>query len=152
MLNDLFVAFPALRSDLDCRAEWAGVLPPPSAFTPEAKAAQKAAITDARVAQPTLGITGMAMADLLGRLGVHPAMAAGHSYGELVAATPGVISQADLLALSRKRAEAILSSTGLRSRRHGRRHRRSGYHRGGPGSTPAPTTWSWPTATAPISR
>jgi acyl transferase domain-containing protein len=53
--------------------------------TPEDEAAQKAALTDTRAAQPALGVAGLAMAKLLQRHGVEPNMLAGHSYGELVA-------------------------------------------------------------------
>ncbi|WP_399462026.1 acyltransferase domain-containing protein [Streptomyces sp. sk2.1] len=53
------------------------------------------------MAQPALGIVELAAADLLGSLGVRPAMAAGHSYGELAAlGAAGVFAPEDLLAAS----------------------------------------------------
>ncbi|TXS75512.1 acyltransferase domain-containing protein, partial [Streptomyces sp. sk2.1] len=56
---------------------------------------------DTAVAQPALGIVELAAADLLGSLGVRPAMAAGHSYGELAAlGAAGVFAPEDLLAAS----------------------------------------------------
>jgi acyl transferase domain-containing protein/NAD(P)-dependent dehydrogenase (short-subunit alcohol dehydrogenase family) len=111
MLRELFLAFPQLRRLLDMGLPWLDALFPPTAWTEEQRTEQKAAITDTRVAQPTLGITGLAMADLLERAGVQPAMAAGHSYGELVAlCRAGVFGEADLLELSLERAEAILEA------------------------------------------
>src|SRR5262249_7255306 len=86
---------------------------PPTAFTKEAKAAQQAALTDTRVAQPALGIVDLAVADLLRSFGVQPDMAAGHSYGELAAlAVAGAIGEGDLLALSAARGEAIVAAAG----------------------------------------
>jgi len=111
MLRELFLAFPPLRRLLDMGLPWLDALFPPTAWTNEQKAEQKAAITDTRVAQPTLGIAGLAIADLLERAGIQPAMAAGHSYGELVAlCRAGVFEEADLLQLSLERAEAILEA------------------------------------------
>jgi acyl transferase domain-containing protein len=113
MLRDLFVMFPWLQRHLRVGDEYVEAMFPPGAHTREERAAQKAAITDTRVAQPTLGLAGQAVYDLLGQVGVRPAMSAGHSYGELVAlATAGAIDEADLVALSRRRAEAILSAAG----------------------------------------
>ncbi|HTJ24634.1 MAG TPA: SDR family NAD(P)-dependent oxidoreductase [Candidatus Limnocylindria bacterium] len=113
MLADLFVAFPALRALLVEGARYAGTIFPPTAFTPEEKARQQAALTDTRVAQPALGIAGLAVHDLLASFGVRPAMAGGHSYGELVAlCAAGVIDRADLLAMSAARAEAIMGAAG----------------------------------------
>ncbi len=113
MLADLFVAFPWLRHHLVAGAEWLPLLYPPTAFDRDTAAAQRDAITDTRVAQPVLGMAGMAMAELLGALGVHPDAVAGHSYGELVAlAVAGALPGADLLPLSRLRGEAILAAAG----------------------------------------
>jgi malonyl CoA-acyl carrier protein transacylase len=70
-----------------------------------------AALADTRVAQPALGVAGLAMADLLGRCGVRPDAVAGHSYGELVAlAWAGSLPAGELVALSRARGEAILAA------------------------------------------
>ncbi|MGF7236205.1 MAG: beta-ketoacyl synthase N-terminal-like domain-containing protein, partial [Frankia sp.] len=113
MLADLFVAFPRLRSLLMAGAPWARTMFPPTAFTREEAAAQVAAITDTRVAQPTLGIAGLAAHTVLSSLGVRPAMAAGHSYGELVAlAATGALDPAQLPGLSAARADAILGAAG----------------------------------------
>jgi acyl transferase domain-containing protein/NAD(P)H-dependent flavin oxidoreductase YrpB (nitropropane dioxygenase family)/acyl carrier protein len=111
MLADLFVAFPELHDLLRLGAPWLDRLFPGAAFTPEQRAAQQRAITDTRVAQPTLGIADLAMAKLLRRFGVVPSMLGGHSYGELVALTvAGSIPESALLALSEARADCILEA------------------------------------------
>ena len=112
MLRDLFDAYPELDPVLALGARWQGFLYPPAAATPEDEAAQKAALTDTRVAQPALGIAGLAMAKLLQRHGVQPNMLAGHSYGELVAlCVAGALPEASLLGLSELRGSRILEST-----------------------------------------
>lgn len=113
MLRDLFVYFPALQSDLQAEPELAALMFPPKALSESQQAAQQAAITDTRAAQPALGLAGTALFRWLSALGLKPAMAAGHSYGELVAlSTAGVFSTADLIALSKARARCILDSVG----------------------------------------
>ena len=113
MLADLFVAFPRLHGLLELGAKWLPKLYPATAYTKEAKAAQQDAITDTRVAQPTLGIVELAAAHVLRACGVRPDMAAGHSYGELAAlCIAGALDEADLLALSEKRGEHILAAGG----------------------------------------
>ncbi len=111
MLRDLFVAFPELQRYLEQGARWKDLVFPPTAWTPEEEVAQQAAVTDTRVAQPALGIGGLAMASLLQRFGVRPDMLAGHSYGELVALTvAGALPEASLLDLSELRGRRILES------------------------------------------
>ncbi|MFB6813923.1 SDR family NAD(P)-dependent oxidoreductase [Streptomyces sp. NPDC056347] len=111
MLADLFVAFPELHRYLHLGARWAEALHPPTAFDADTKAGQLARITDTELAQPALGIVELAAAELLGELGVRPAMAAGHSYGELAAlGAAGVFAPEDLLAASAARAAAILGA------------------------------------------
>ncbi|MFC0439599.1 type I polyketide synthase [Kutzneria buriramensis] len=113
MLAELFVAFPEIQHLLHLGRDWADAIFPPAAFSPDAAAASKARITDTRAAQPALGIAGLAVNQLLGRLGVTPDLLAGHSYGELVAlSAAGSFGPATLLALSRARAESILGATG----------------------------------------
>ncbi|MFE7116603.1 beta-ketoacyl synthase N-terminal-like domain-containing protein, partial [Streptomyces sp. NPDC057654] len=116
MLADLFVAFPELHGRLRLgAARWADTLHPPTAFDDATAAGQLARITDTAVAQPALGIAGLAAAELLATVGVRPDMIAGHSYGELVAlAVAGAFTPEDLLTASAARAEAILS--GVRAR------------------------------------
>ena len=113
MLSDLFVAFPRLRHHLAPLGDLASVMFPPAAFTRDDAQRQRAAITDTRVAQPTLGVAGLAMHELLGNVGVHPDLAGGHSYGEVVAlAAAGALDHDDLVALSAARAAAILGAAG----------------------------------------
>ncbi|MBO2453844.1 SDR family NAD(P)-dependent oxidoreductase [Actinomadura barringtoniae] len=114
MLADLFVAFPRLQRLLRlAEGRYAGTMFPPAAFTPEDADRQREAITDTRVAQPTLGIAGLAVHRLLTELGVRPDLAGGHSYGELVAlCAAGVFGDDDLISLSAARAEAILAAAG----------------------------------------
>ncbi|WP_329521637.1 SDR family NAD(P)-dependent oxidoreductase [Spirillospora sp. NBC_01491] len=112
MLADLFVAFPRLQRLLRLDGgRHAPAMFPPAAFTPDARGRQRVAITDTRAAQPALGIAGLAVHRLLTELGVRPDLAAGHSYGELVAlCAAGVFGADDLIALSTARAEAILAA------------------------------------------
>jgi acyl transferase domain-containing protein/NAD(P)H-dependent flavin oxidoreductase YrpB (nitropropane dioxygenase family)/NADP-dependent 3-hydroxy acid dehydrogenase YdfG len=113
MLADLFIAFPGLQRFLALGPRWVSRMFPPLATTREARAAQAAALTDTRVAQPSLGIAEMALGELLRWLGVKPDMLAGHSYGELAAlAHAGAIREADLLGLSEARGEHILAAAG----------------------------------------
>ncbi|WP_394828393.1 SDR family NAD(P)-dependent oxidoreductase [Pendulispora albinea] len=113
MLADLFVTFPQIRDLLELGRSYEDKLFPGGAYKPETRKAQQQAITDTRVAQPALGIADLAMARLLERVGVKPAMTAGHSYGELVAlAAAGAFSADTLLALSEARAQSILGATG----------------------------------------
>ncbi len=112
-LGELFVAFPELRHYLDIGQQWADRLLPCTAFDPVREREQADRLRDTRVAQPALGICGLAVSHLLGRLGVHPDMSGGHSYGELVAlATAGALDPMTLLDLSDARASAILSAAG----------------------------------------
>nr|WTA00212.1 SDR family oxidoreductase [Streptomyces sp. NBC_00857] len=110
MLAELFVTFPELQRYLQLGARWADALYPPAAFDEQGKAGQQARITDTAVAQPALGVVELASAELLATMGVRPAMAAGHSYGELVAlGVAGALAPGDVLSASAARAEAILA-------------------------------------------
>ncbi|WTV09028.1 SDR family oxidoreductase [Streptomyces sp. NBC_00046] len=109
MLADLFVAFPELRPYLELARAHADTLYPPAAFDDTVRERQRAALTDTRVAQPALGVTGLAAHAVLTAAGVQPDMAAGHSYGELVAlCAAGALTPETLLELSAERAAAIL--------------------------------------------
>ncbi|MBV2235669.1 MAG: SDR family NAD(P)-dependent oxidoreductase [Sterolibacterium sp.] len=113
MLQDLFVAFPALQRILQQGAAWRDALFPPTAYTREQQQQQQKVITDTRVAQPTLGMVDYAMATLLQSFGIKPDMLAGHSYGELVAlAVAGCYELPELLHLSEQRGMAILAAAG----------------------------------------
>lgn len=111
MLADLFVAFPELRPYLELGRAHADTLYPPTAFDDAVRDRQRAALTDTRVAQPALGIAGLAAHAVLTAAGVRPDMAAGHSYGELVAlCAAGALTPETLLELSSERAAAILEA------------------------------------------
>ncbi|KOV87437.1 polyketide synthase [Streptomyces sp. NRRL WC-3618] len=113
MLADVFVALPELQYYLELGRDHADVLYPPTPFDDTTRDRQHAALTDTRVAQPALGIAGLAAHALLTTAGVRPDMAAGHSYGELVAlSAAGALDPETLLALSAQRATAILSAAG----------------------------------------
>ncbi|GAA2741009.1 SDR family NAD(P)-dependent oxidoreductase [Kitasatospora cinereorecta] len=114
MFAELFAAFPALQRQLRLGHRYADLLYPPAAFTSEERAAQRAAVTDTRVAQPVLGLTGLAAQELLALAGVRPQLAAGHSYGELVAlCAAGALAAQDLPGLSAERARSILTAVGV---------------------------------------
>ncbi|MEU1511396.1 SDR family oxidoreductase [Streptomyces sp. NPDC005811] len=111
MLAELFLAFPELRPYLELGRSHADALYPPAAFDEAARERQRAALTDTRVAQPALGVAGLAAHAVLTAAGVRPDMAAGHSYGELVAlCAAGALDPDTLLDLSAERAAAILDA------------------------------------------
>ncbi|MBL1068753.1 type I polyketide synthase [Streptomyces sp. 7-21] len=117
MLAGLFTAFPETHRYLRLAERLPGdvvrTVFPPAAFGEAGAKARRAAVTDTRVAQPALGMAELAVLDLLGRAGVRPDMAAGHSYGELVAlCAAGSLSPGSLLRLSADRAEAVLRAAG----------------------------------------
>ncbi|MEU1672253.1 SDR family oxidoreductase [Streptomyces roseifaciens] len=108
MFADLFIAFPELQRHLGLGREHAAALHPPAAFDDARRAERRARLTDTRAAQPALGIVGLAAHALLEAAGIRPDMAAGHSYGELVAlCAAGVMDARTLLHLSAERANAI---------------------------------------------
>ncbi|WDZ86647.1 type I polyketide synthase [Micromonospora cathayae] len=112
-LAELFVTFPELRHYLELDRDAAELLFPPTAFDQQTRKQQEDRVRDTRVAQPVLGIGGLAVDHLLRRLGVRPDMTGGHSYGELVGlCVAGVFDARTLLELSRERAAAILGATG----------------------------------------
>ncbi|MER6223479.1 SDR family NAD(P)-dependent oxidoreductase [Streptomyces sp900105755] len=113
MLADLLIAFPELQHYLQLGRAHADTLYPPAAFDEDTRERRRAALTDTRAAQPALGITGLAAHAFLTAAGVRPDMAAGHSYGELVAlSAAGALTPETLLRLSGERAAAILAAAG----------------------------------------
>ncbi|MER8060627.1 MULTISPECIES: SDR family NAD(P)-dependent oxidoreductase [unclassified Streptomyces] len=111
MLGELLVALPELRDHLP--PDQAAVVYPPAAFDDAARERRRAALTDTRAAQPALGAAGLAAHAFLGAAGVQPDLAAGHSYGELVAlAAAGALDPDTLPRLSTERAAAILAAAG----------------------------------------
>jgi acyl transferase domain-containing protein/NAD(P)H-dependent flavin oxidoreductase YrpB (nitropropane dioxygenase family)/NAD(P)-dependent dehydrogenase (short-subunit alcohol dehydrogenase family)/acyl carrier protein len=84
---------------------------PGSSFTDDEKNRLMSALTETDVAQPALGVVDTATYKLLHRLGIHPDMAAGHSYGEYVALhAAGVFTEEAMLLVSRARGRAIRES------------------------------------------
>ena len=111
MLSDLFVTFGGLDDLVRTGQRWTDQMFPPAAFTRDQRDAQQEAITATDVAQPTLGIASLALTRLLGRLGIRPDVAGGHSYGELAAlAAAGSFDDATLLELSAARGGSILEA------------------------------------------
>ncbi|HMG41374.1 MAG TPA: SDR family NAD(P)-dependent oxidoreductase [Acidimicrobiales bacterium] len=111
MAGDLLVGFAETRPLLQLGERWAATMLPPAAFGADARDAQQQAVTDTRVAQPTLGVAGLTAARVLARFGVEPDMLAGHSYGELVAlCLSGAFDERTLLELSEARGEAMLAA------------------------------------------
>ncbi|WP_103354353.1 type I polyketide synthase [Amycolatopsis sp. CA-128772] len=108
MFAELFVTFPELQRYLRLDPATAGVVFGPAVFGESARQAVAGRVTDTRVAQPALGLTGLAAYRLLTRAGVRPAMVGGHSYGELTAlAAAGALTPEGLLHASHARAGAM---------------------------------------------
>jgi acyl transferase domain-containing protein/NAD(P)H-dependent flavin oxidoreductase YrpB (nitropropane dioxygenase family)/NADP-dependent 3-hydroxy acid dehydrogenase YdfG len=81
---------------------------PEAAFSEQARARQHAALTDTRMAQPAIGALCCGLFRFLQRLGLRPAMTAGHSYGEYVAlAAAEAMRWDDLWRLSAARGQAM---------------------------------------------
>ncbi|HEY2063219.1 MAG TPA: SDR family NAD(P)-dependent oxidoreductase [Amycolatopsis sp.] len=111
MLAELFVTFPELHRYLRLDPATADAVFGPAVFGEPARQAAADRVTDTRVAQPALGLAGLAAFRLLTRAGVRPAMLGGHSYGELTAlAAAGSLTPDALLRASHARAEAILDA------------------------------------------
>lgn len=110
MLRDLVLTRPsayALFERADTMLK--GALPKPLSqyvypvpvFSNEERERQQAELNDTRVAQPALGLAGLAAYDALSTFGVKPNFVAGHSYGEYVAlCVAGVMSREDLIRIS----------------------------------------------------
>ncbi|PTU33008.1 type I polyketide synthase [Stenotrophobium rhamnosiphilum] len=111
MLRDLLVYFPPRAELLAAGRDELSRIYPSTAYDDATRKRQQQELTDTRITQPALGLVEQAAFEWLQRLGIQPDMAAGHSYGELVAlATAGAFDASTLLTLSRARAEAIVSA------------------------------------------
>jgi acyl transferase domain-containing protein/NAD(P)H-dependent flavin oxidoreductase YrpB (nitropropane dioxygenase family) len=111
MLRDLLVYFPPRAELLAAGREELAFIYPATAYDEDTRSRQQQALTDTRRTQPALGLVEQAAFEWLRGLGIQPDMAAGHSYGELVAlATAGAFDAPTLLKLSRARAEAIVAA------------------------------------------
>lgn len=108
MLRELPTFIPSLRKCLASEPDIADAWFTGHPFDDDARARQINRLKDTRVAQPALGIASMMAASVLEGLGVTPDMAAGHSYGELVAFwSAGAFDERALLRLSKQRAQCI---------------------------------------------
>ncbi|ADJ46374.1 type I polyketide synthase [Amycolatopsis mediterranei S699] len=111
MFAELFVTFPELQRYLRLDPATAEVVFGPAVFGETARRDAVERVTDTRVAQPALGLAGLAAFRLLSRAGVRPAMLGGHSYGELTAlAAAGALTPEALLHASHARAGAIVDA------------------------------------------
>ncbi len=121
MLRDLAIQFSEVRerfemADRILRNELpmplsTYVFPPPS-FTPPDQHSRQQALIPTNVAQPALGVAGLAMFQLLESLGVRPNYVAGHSYGEYVAlCSAGAFSEEVLVKISEARGRLIREGT-----------------------------------------
>ncbi len=118
MLRDLAVQFREVAdvfslADSVLAGAWSKPLSrhvfPVPAFNPQQQRSQVEALKATDVLQPALGACGLALLRLLEGLGVRATMAAGHSYGELVAlAAAGSLSPESLLRLSLARGRSIV--------------------------------------------
>ncbi|HEY2155061.1 MAG TPA: acyltransferase domain-containing protein, partial [Isosphaeraceae bacterium] len=120
MLGDLAVRFDIVRESFErfdraLEARFPEPLSrlvfPRPAFRPEQEAAQREVLARTDVAQPALGAAGVALARLLGELGMSPDLTAGRSYGEYVALHAAGVLDADTLALlSEARGRSIIEA------------------------------------------
>ncbi|HEX4611994.1 MAG TPA: SDR family NAD(P)-dependent oxidoreductase, partial [Urbifossiella sp.] len=119
MGQDLALHFDDARAAWDCAAdlEFDGtrlheVVFPPPAFDPEEEAGQAARLTRTEWAQPALAACSMATLAVLRRLGVTPAVVAGHSFGELSAlCAAGAFELPDLIRAARRRGELMAAAS-----------------------------------------
>jgi acyl transferase domain-containing protein/acyl carrier protein len=112
MTGELSVAVPAARAAWDRVAgvlpDLAGVVFPRPVFEKgvEKKLDEKLRATE--WAQPATGAASLAVLGVLDQLGVKPDAVAGHSYGEVTALhVAGVLSEADMLRVARRRGELM---------------------------------------------
>ena len=122
MGRDLAVMFPEVRTCFEQADEAiAGQLDrplsryifPPPTFTPEEQKERQSELTETNVAQPALGATSLALLQILRSLEIEPDVAAGHSYGELVALhAAGSFDERTLLQLSEARGRFMREGAG----------------------------------------
>ena len=117
MLSDLAVRFAEVR-DTFAQADkllknkipkaLSSYIFPTPAFSKEEAQLQKEALTDTRIAQPSMGATNMAALSLLKAMAIKPDMVAGHSYGEYIAlCAAGYYDFENLLNISAERGELL---------------------------------------------
>ena len=116
MGRDLALAFPEARAAWDFAASHRKTGPqklhnlafPPSPYTPEQAAGQADMLTAMENAQPALAAASLAVLAILEKAGLKPDMAAGHSFGEIMALqSAGTLSPKDALTVAHKRAKLM---------------------------------------------
>lgn len=123
MLKELSVYFPEILNTIEAADRYLGHEPkaarfkqrplsryifPPATLSDERKQKQQEELTRTDIAQPALGVSDVAMLQVLKGFAVTPDMVAGHSYGEYVALyAGGVYSAEDLLLLSAERGRIL---------------------------------------------
>jgi acyl transferase domain-containing protein/NADP-dependent 3-hydroxy acid dehydrogenase YdfG len=118
---ELAMAFECARAVWDRAAGvWPGEGPrlhhlvfPPPVPTDDERQAQLQRLTATEWAQPAVGAHSLALLAVLGALGVRPACAGGHSFGEVTAlCAAGVLDEADALRSARVRGELMAQARG----------------------------------------
>jgi acyl transferase domain-containing protein/NAD(P)H-dependent flavin oxidoreductase YrpB (nitropropane dioxygenase family) len=122
MLGDLALAFDEVRGGfeaIDAALAAAGRPPvgpkvfPPAALDDAARERARLDLTATEHAQPAVGAASLGMLRLLRALGLEPAAAAGHSFGELVALhAAGSLDEAALAALADARGRLMRDAAG----------------------------------------
>ncbi|WP_300395442.1 beta-ketoacyl synthase N-terminal-like domain-containing protein [Henriciella sp.] len=116
MGRDLALAFPEARTAWDLAASHKktgkqalhNLAFPPSAYTPEEAVEQADRLTAMENAQPALAAASLAVLAVLDKAGLSPEMAAGHSFGEIMALqAAGALSADDALTVAHKRAKLM---------------------------------------------
>ncbi|MBJ95012.1 MAG: hypothetical protein CMP23_11150, partial [Rickettsiales bacterium] len=122
MGSALAIHFDAARSawdkaadlSLDANQRLDQVVFPIDRFDDEAKAVDEERLRATQWAQPAIGASSLALLNLLAELGVAATAVAGHSFGEVTALhAAGVLSEADLLKVARKRGELMAQASEL---------------------------------------
>ncbi|MCO4772939.1 MAG: PfaD family polyunsaturated fatty acid/polyketide biosynthesis protein, partial [Deltaproteobacteria bacterium] len=105
---ELACVFDEVLDELEAVPAVARCMHPPTVWSDEERHRQEQALRATDVAQPALGALGAGMLDVLRRFGVEPQMAAGHSFGELVALhAAGVLTREGLRAAASARGELM---------------------------------------------
>jgi malonyl CoA-acyl carrier protein transacylase len=116
---DLAMSFPDARAAWDAAADAPEladapihelVFPPPR-FSAADDEADDARLREMVHAQPALAAASLALLRVLDRIGLRPAMAAGHSFGEVIALhAAGVVDADAAMGVARRRAEAMANA------------------------------------------
>jgi acyl transferase domain-containing protein/NADP-dependent 3-hydroxy acid dehydrogenase YdfG len=119
MSADLAMAFPAARAAWDRAVDVRELRTsplhklafPPPRFSDDARATDEARLTRMENAQPALAAASLALLNVLNRIGVKPALAAGHSFGEVMALhAAGAFDAATALAVAQRRGAAMAAA------------------------------------------